>query len=254
MIKGKLVCDLWTDLIGPSVCLAEVTSLLAYKIYDIEKEPIKILDLFSGSGAVAMATIKAFDRVENNISNNISIVCIDKNEIEIPDSFKNFKKRVIRFRTDIFELIGRKSSFFKQDFDVVVADPPHFLTLDLLYKIVNDEAEIGSNQQFKQERPLSFLRFLSGTGSIFVLYYAHKEQERLSFFIIRRLGMFWPQVYNLRIGDEKIAICIPERFKDKEAVFKTYFKELNGSLLKDYNIPSILILDKYNIPLTLSNK
>ncbi len=244
-VKGNLICNLWTDLIGPSVFLSEVASLLAYKLYKEKNTPMKILDLFSGSGALAVATLNAFSEIKENLS----LVCIDKNVINFPDALK---RHVMRLRTDIFELIGRNSSFFKQDFDIVVADPPHYLTLDLLYKFANDDAEIDSDSQAQdsKSKPLPFLQFLSDIKSLFVLYFAHKEQERLSFFIIRRLGMFWPQVYNLRIADEKIAICAPENYDD-DFFKEKYFPELKKILLKDYQISDILILDKYNNEVTL---
>lgn len=241
MLSGKLVCNLWTDLIGPSVFLAEITSLLASHLYDLRKDTIKVLDLFSGSGAVAVAILNAFYRREEKLS----IVCVDKNTIPFP---KDLIHRVTRLRTDIFELIGRNSSFFKQYFDLVIADPPHYLTLDLLYKYAHEEEvkyayeeKVDRSQQYQNPKP--FLQFLSDTKSFLALYYAHKEQERLSFFIIRRLGMFWPQVYNLRIADEKIAICAPEHNGNMD--FKKYFKELKTILKRDYDISDILVLDKY---------
>lgn len=245
--KSKIICHLWTDMIGPSIYLGELAAFLSFYLHHHDnRKSLKILDLFSGSGAVALSTINKF----RNLTEKINLVCVDQRNIPISEKIC---KSVVCIKADVFNIIKRASNFFQQNFDIIVSDPPHYLTLDLLYSIVGSEEEIEKDEYSSNDESMkSFIEFLSKlkTNCMFLLYYSHKEQERLGFFIIRKLGLSWPEVFNITIADEKIALCTDERIgtllKSTQDARVVFFDKFHEILKRDYQTDDLLVLDKYN--------
>jgi len=239
----KFILYLNSEIIGPSIFPAELVAKIARKGLNgnIFLAPVKIIDLFSGSGALAITVAKSFD----GMTEKVNVLNLDINPRAINISSK-YKKSFHTVQVDIF-------SFFNQvyedettfsNYDIVSADPHHFMVLDFLYKKV----------QLREKETVPFFNWLSRNTKVFILYFAHKEKESMGFFIHRIMSRTWPQVYSLLIGDEKI--IIGTNFKDKNRKkFEDILKDTAKGIMKDYTKGShkldLVIFDSVlrNIPL-----
>ena len=101
-------------------------------------EKIKILDLCTGSGAIAVAIE---NQIEKNNINNVELYASDISELALKiakkNAFANSKNANIRFiKSDMFENINQK-------FDIIVSNPPYIKTNKLKDLDKSVKYEIG---------------------------------------------------------------------------------------------------------------
>lgn len=241
----KLVIYAGSEMIGPSIQVAELAGSIAEEMkcvngkYD-EKKPFHFLDIFSGSSSTTIPTLKKFE----NSGKYINVFRIDAS---IPEKDNDYIVRLfecsefIKYQDkdnnpyykniDVFKKIeeGNLNEILeKNHYDLCVADPPHYLTLDFLIgkSVKNTDAE-------------SMVKLLAKKVGVFIIYYAHKEQVHLCNQIRYELSKGFKYVYKVIVGSEEIAVCcdnsihIPQVEKGLEEfknTYKTiYDKELNIS-------------------------
>lgn len=216
----------FSETVGPSIFIGEIAAALSRHYLNCEhctaNRPLSILNLFSGSLSCE-CTVKT--RLQGCSANGIPItfLSIDRNpyplELEDPD----IRKGVHVVAADVFELsehMSRSSSPLKEPndvyasgYDLVIADPPHYLTFDYLCQPITWPIK-GSGQGMPAvPMPLyKYLAFLAEKGKLraFILYFGHKEKEWISLEMHRMLteGKWrWRHVWSLLIGDERFVVC-----------------------------------------------
>lgn len=123
--------------------LVEQTLKVINKYIDEKKNKIKVLDLCTGSGAIAISILKQLEK-NKSVEFEIEMYATDISEKALEVAKRNekniFKINTIRFvQSDMFEKIRIK------DFDIIVSNPPYIKTeeIKLLSKDVQNEPEIA---------------------------------------------------------------------------------------------------------------
>lgn len=224
----NLVIYAGSEMIGPSVQVAELTGCITEELmgsadYD-EHSPFCFLDIFSGSSSTSVPSVKCFGNRKNEKHINVfridqhrprvkedylKILFNDEKNIHLAEGENDYYKPLNVFN-DINN--GDISKIFSENnYDMCIADPPHYLTLKFL-------DGIG--------------RLLKQKVKVFVLYYAHKEQKNLCKKISSELNKYFDNVYRVFVGSEEMAVCfdndnntIKKNVKAGIKKFKTYFKE-----------------------------
>lgn len=127
------------------------------KINEIKKvKNIKVLDLCTGSGAIAVSIKKYAD----NSKKNVEVYASDISENAIKIANKNAKRNNVKINfilSDMFKKIKEK------DFDIILSNPPYIetTTIDTLSKEVQNEPYIALNGG---EDGLEFYRIIAKNG------------------------------------------------------------------------------------------
>lgn len=127
------------------------------KINEIKKvKNIKVLDLCTGSGAIAVSIKKYAD----NSKKNVEVYASDISENAIKIANKNAKRNNVKINfilSDMFQKIKEK------DFDIILSNPPYIetTTIDTLSKEVQNEPYIALNGG---EDGLEFYRIIAKNG------------------------------------------------------------------------------------------
>ena len=101
-----------------------------------EKEPVKILDLCTGSGCIGISLAKLYERSE--------ITAVDISEPALEVARENVKlhnlKNVKLLQSDLFEKLGDDINQIYRKFDMIVSNPPYICTdeIDKLMPEVRD--------------------------------------------------------------------------------------------------------------------
>lgn len=214
--KFKLVIFAGSEMIGPSVQVAELTGCITKEMmkvsgkYDKKESSFCFLDIFSGSSATTIPSVKQFDTDKKK---HIKIIRIDNSKPHQEDDYLKqlFEKSSnIYYETDddqkddfykeidVFNKIkeGNVNEIFKHagKYDVCIADPPHYLTLNFL---------IGK----KDSESSCVCKLLEEKVDVFIIYYAHKEQVYLCSQIRYELSKYFKYVYKVIVGSEEMAVC-----------------------------------------------
>lgn len=206
--KFKLVIYAGSEMIGPSIQVAELAGCITEEMmkvdgkYNTEEQPFYFLDIFSGSSATTIPSVKKFkktptekyitiERIDNEppsgeddylkllFSGNNNIKCSDYKEINV------FEK----MREGIPDMI-----FTGKKYDLCIADPPHYLTLNFLIGKKDDASQCIAD-------------VLREKVDVFIIYYAHKEQRKLCSQIRYELSRYYKYVNKVVVGSEEMAVC-----------------------------------------------
>ena len=191
--RKNLLVYAHSELVGPSIHLAELAKYASRALADVFMDlysvgdiRLKILDLFSGSGAVTSAVL--------DLGFHTS-VCVDLNVKPAQNFLVPKRKRNVVFVVkDIFSL---EKEFFSQGFDIVTADPPHIL----VWKFLKDK---------------HLLKWIYENSLIFIMYYSHIEQKEWSRYVLKTLkfginnkrNIGFNPLYDITAGGEKLALGI----------------------------------------------
>lgn len=202
--KFKLVIYAGSEMIGPSIQVAELAGCITESLITDRKytkgRPFLFLDIFSGSSSTTIPSLHRFrgkkcyikvDRVDSSRP--------DVNEDYLVKLFGNNVKLLKYKEIDVFQKIreGKSDYIFgkrKSPYDLCIADPPHFLTLDFL--IAKKNAESKSIGDMLKQRV-----------NVFILYYAHKEQKNLCTRVRSELAKYYRYVWRVIVGSEEMAVC-----------------------------------------------
>jgi len=217
----------FSELVGPSIFVGEISSAIINHYWacsnGCKSNPLKVLDLFSGTSAAEATILK-------NCKEDIKIhfVGLDLNPYLLSDAFKpdQIPDLLARVKThthiipiDIFDIfshmkmdqnpLSNPPDIYSKGYDLVLSDPPHFLTLDFLYQKVRWSKQ-GNSIRETILKENSLMKHLAKEARVkcFLLYFGHKEKEWLSFFIHRVLSKEeWPIVWSILLGDERFVAC-----------------------------------------------
>ncbi|HLA41357.1 MAG TPA: hypothetical protein VJ417_15250 [Candidatus Glassbacteria bacterium] len=194
-----LVTYLGSEMIGPSVQAAEVAGLLARRLAGADR-PFRLLDIFSGSGATCIPAVRGL--VEEG--KEIEVYRVDSSFSAAGGFLKmcglsdNRQVHEKQEPVDVFKDLRKHggSRVFSQrsNFDLVIADPPHFLALEFL------RAEVGESGRRAVEE-------IANRCRAFLIYYAHTEQMELCAGIRQVLAGAFDRVYRVIVGGEEMAVC-----------------------------------------------
>lgn len=112
------------------------------KIQNIEQRKIQILDLCTGSGAIAISIAKQLQRTSQYVAEEYQIVATDISDKELKVAQKNAMQNQVQIQflqSDLF------SNLKEMEFDVIVSNPPYIETkvIDTLSKEVKQEPRIA---------------------------------------------------------------------------------------------------------------
>jgi hypothetical protein len=223
-----------SEQVGPSPLVGYLAKSV---IESIKKEKVKLLFLFSGTGLNEYY-------LKRHITKQLSFVSIDIN----PTPYKN-KKNVAYNSTyhedmhivpaDIFSLTSHyKNKLYNEpndiyycNYDLIIADPPHYLSMDFLSLDVGNKTD---------RNPL--YNHLKDSNAMFLLYYGHKEKEWMRLYISSLFSRTnWKEVFTIIIADESFILALPKNINDDQLdIFqKNWIKrmqEIRGHLNCNINI------------------
>lgn len=196
----SLVTYLGSEMIGPSVFLAAVAGIVT-ALLKKHQPRVQIVDLFCGSGAVAVPSLQ--------LGRGVSSVEIDQQEmLEALQTLYRQKSKPYVFRSvDLLRefhgaFAGNRGNRSTTDpVDLVIADPPHYLALSFLSQLCGGP----------RGKKVVAAKLIRDNCKLFLIYFAHSEQHLLSSRIIDFLGTIFERVWHIRIGGEIMALCQSSR-------------------------------------------
>ena len=159
------------------------------------------------------------------------------------------KAYAFRVRSDIFALLedarpekseGGSFDLFGEEYELIVADPPHYLSLDFVSKI----AEVLKPKNV----------------GVFLLYFSHKEVEWTNLFVHRLLQKKdwrgengqeegWREIWDVLVADERLVVAFGQRMEWHIRCFETLRAAIDERLQpyeKDMNRDSLVrVRDRY---------
>jgi len=218
----------FSETVGPSIFVGEIASeilshLVTCKKSCCQSRPLSILDLFSGTLSCELTILR---KLEKKIGENLPInfLCIDRSPFPLAriHDMEKIRKYMHIVSVDVFELLSSSqamskaakdpSDVYSKGYDVVIADPPHYLSLDFLYQRVRWLREQNAGENTLVDMALyEHLADQSKTKCL-ILYFAHKEKEWMGVFMHRILTKAGWDLWSILIGDERILVCFSEKW------------------------------------------
>lgn len=212
-LKMPCVVYRYSETVGPSIFISEVAAVIAKHI--IEKHPppsrlpVRVLNLFSGTGSAELTLWRAFAKSGKDPAASVSVLSLDLNPISLlsrnsPVEERDVARRAMRVShsipTDIFALLAndprRAENVYLREYDIIMADPPHYLVMDFLF------------QTYPKTGEYLFKRLANDTSGVFILYFGHEEVEWTNVYIHWHLqNMGWPLIWNVLLGEERLILC-----------------------------------------------
>lgn len=251
--KFKLVIYAGSEMIGPSVQVAELAGCITEALmgvpakYVTKEEPFLFLDIFSGSSSTTIPSVFRFKDFTNRY------IRIERVDSSIPNPDDDYLKLLFREDAnielrnykpvDVFDAIskGLPETIFPESavpYDICIADPPHYMTLDFLSG--KRKPTYNNNDGYPTMDNIlskSFGDVLSQKVKVFILYYAHKEQKRLCERVRFELSRYYNVVYRVIVGSEEMAVCYDDytmtsQIESGLKSFKILYRERYDNKLK----------------------
>lgn len=221
-IEMPCVIYRYSETVGPSILVSEVATAIAQHLCADGHDPtptlpIRVLNLFSGTGSGELTLWDAFKRHKKDPSKFVSILSLDLNPISLlsKDSHRGVteqqfeaEREVVKsamrvshsIPTDIFSLLAsdprESENTYLREYDVIMADPPHYLVMDFLF------------QRHPKTEEYLFKQLADESTGAFILYFGHEEVEWMNFYIHWHLqNMGWPVIWNVLLGEERLILC-----------------------------------------------
>ncbi len=198
--NGRIVLYMGSETIGPSIPFALAVLELARLLDEVrtrvvskeEDRPIRVLDLFSGSGQTA--------RYLNQLPRPPRVVAIDLNisadQVGLEDA-----EHVAWLQIDVQRALLEDPPLLSTNFDIVCMDPPHSVLLDLLLGSINS----GTSCTLLNQQRVGF--------DWLVIYQGHVTQAGRSRVVVEGLKSTFKIIQVWQVGSEMLVLGAPERWR-----------------------------------------
>ena len=229
-----LVSYVGSELIGPSVQVAELAGCVAASLADVKVQRdslFRMCDIFSGSGATCIPTLSHMLEPVKEGKLRVEFYCVDDHPSDFVQRRFSAQEGIgaVPVNVDVFAMMkeGKTDEIFgsHEHFDLIVADPPHVFTLDFLIAKMGDRRMVD---------------VIAERADVFIIYYAHREQEELCRFTREKLGEAFPYVFRCIVGGEEMAVC--SSYLHKTSVERAV-EEASAVLDREYGISMKAMLD-----------